>query len=244
MIADAAYSVVIGFITWLSGLIDSVWSPIAPTWNVGLGWFYRLDAWAPMTELVAMVAIVGALVVIVQVIKWGSKLIDWLPFTCVLLCVGVGLVGSPGVVQAQDFKEAVKELRGVGPEGFLRGLTGSEVQTVVPAEVDQVKPKELAKSYVLPRPQVSLPPRPSDQAIWEQRYYDRVRALTIADDFRDQAMTTHAAWVVQTRSDLISAWGTMWPYVGKVFAWSMLSVIAWKFVQLAIRWVWGGGRSG
>lgn len=83
MIADALFGVVSSFLTWLCGVVQAAWTglPGHATMSSALQWCGLLDEWAPVTEVFVCLEVLLAIGAVSLVIKFGQKIVDWLPFT-------------------------------------------------------------------------------------------------------------------------------------------------------------------
>lgn len=64
------------------GLVNAAWSAFDWTGaNTALAWFGRFDAWVPVATLASIWGLLTMAATVAVVIKFGQKVIDWLPFT-------------------------------------------------------------------------------------------------------------------------------------------------------------------
>lgn len=79
---DLAAQLVIGIVNWLVGLLNGAWSVVAPPDGVvmhGMKYLHTLDAFLPISDLGVIVGLIGSMAAFTVILKFGVKLVDWLP---------------------------------------------------------------------------------------------------------------------------------------------------------------------
>lgn len=81
-IADYLAQALISLVNWLVAAVNAAWNVI--DWSQAtsaFAFFAKLDAWVPVATLATTFTILLSVATVSTLIKFGQKVIDWLPFT-------------------------------------------------------------------------------------------------------------------------------------------------------------------
>lgn len=138
MLVDWFTNLTIALIQWLTGLINAAWTPFDTQGMAdAMAWWQRYDDWVPLGLWSTLVGIIVMWTGCTVVMKYGSKIIDWLPFTAFVLAVSMSVV-SCGVASADS-------------------PAADPVAVVRPASDGSVAPEEAERSDPVLRPGYNAP---------------------------------------------------------------------------------------